>query len=92
MNIRSHARVLTAVFTAFVFATGTLAQAPAAPGGAAAAPSAAELDALVARFALYPDDLVALILPASTEPLQLVQADRYLEKRKANPKLPVDDK
>ena len=37
-------------------------------------------------------DLVALILPASTSPLQLVQADRFLEKRKQDPKLPIDDK
>jgi hypothetical protein len=58
----------------------------------AAALSAAELDKLTGPIALYPDDLVALILPASTNPLQLVQADRYLEKRKADPKLPLDDK
>ena len=44
------------------------------------------------RIALYPDDLVAIILPASTNPMQLVQADRFLDKRKADPKLPVDDK
>ena len=47
---------------------------------------------LVGPIALYPDDLVAIILPASTNPLQLVQADRFLDKRKADPKLPVDDK
>ena len=69
-----------------------VAQAPAAPGGAAPPPSAEELDKLVGPIALYPDDLVAIILPASTNPLQLVQADRYLDKRKADPKLPVDDK
>ena len=51
-----------------------------------------ELEKLVARIALYPDDLVALILPASTNPLQIVQADRYLAKRKTDPKLPLDDK
>ncbi len=61
-------------------------------GGAAPAPSAEELSQLVGPIALYPDDLVAIILPASTNPLQLVQADRYLDKRKADPKLPVDDK
>ncbi len=36
-----------------------------------------QLEKLVDRIALYPDDLVALILPASTNPLQIVQADRY---------------
>ena len=47
---------------------------------------------LVGRIALYPDDLIAIILPASINPLQLVQADRYLDKRKADPALPVDAK
>jgi hypothetical protein len=37
---------------------------------------------------LYPDDLVAIILPASTNPLQIVQADRFLDKRKTDPKAP----
>ena len=68
------------------------AQAPAVPGGAALAPSDDELGKLVGPIALYPDDLVAIILPAATNPLQLVQADRYLDKRKADPKLPVDEK
>ena len=54
--------------------------------------SAEDLDNLVGRIALYPDDLVAIILPASTNPLQLVQADRFLDKRKADPKLPIDEK
>jgi hypothetical protein len=67
------------------------AQAPAASGNAAEAPSPAELENLVSRIALYPDDLVALILPASTNPLQVVQADRFLQKRKTDPKLPIDE-
>src|SRR6185295_15867624 len=83
---------VVAAFIAAVFATNVPAQAPAAPGGAASTRSADELDKLVGRIALYPDDLVAIILPAATNPLQLVQADRFLEKRKADPKLPVDEK
>jgi len=67
------------------------AQAPAASGSAAEAPSPEELDKLVGPIALYPDDLVAVILPASTNPLQIVQADRFLEKRKKDPKVPIDD-
>ena len=77
---------------AIVFAAHAIAQAPAATGGVALPPSAEELSKLVGPIALYPDDLVAIILPASTNPLQLVQADRFLDKRKADPKLPVDDK
>jgi hypothetical protein len=44
--------------------------------------SADELDELVGPIALYPDDLVAIVLPASTYPLQIVQAARLLEDRK----------
>jgi hypothetical protein len=83
---------LLAGIVLLVFAVNAIAQAPAAPGGAAPPPSAEEADKLVGPIALYPDDLVAIILPASTNPLQLVQADRYLDKRKADPKLPVDEK
>ncbi len=40
-----------------------------------------ELHELVGPIALYPDDLVAIVLPASTYPLQVVQAARFLEDR-----------
>ena len=80
-----------ACVTAILFSATALAQAPAAAGGAAP-PAAGDLTPLVGRIALYPDDLVAIILPASTSPLQIVQADRYLDKRKSDPKLPIDDK
>lgn len=39
----------------------------------------AELEELVGPIALYPDDLVAIVLPASTFPLQVVQAARFRE-------------
>src|SRR5882672_9578170 len=83
---------LIAALVAVLFTTNLLAQAPAAPGGAAPATPPDELEKLVDRIALYPDDLVAIILPASTNPLQIVQADRFLEKRKADPKAPIDEK
>jgi len=53
-------------------------QEPAKPG---------ELDALVAPIALYPDTLLAEVLMASTYPLEIVQADRWLT---ANKKLKDD--
>jgi hypothetical protein len=53
-------------------------QEPAKPG---------ELDALVAPIALYPDSLLAEVLMASTYPLEIVQADRWLT---ANKKLKDD--
>ena len=74
------------------FGVDAIAQAPAAPGERRPAEPPRSSSKLVGPIALYPDDLVAIILPASTNPLQLVQADRYLDKRKADPKLPVDDK
>lgn len=52
--------------------------------------SAEELETLVARIALYPDDLVALVLASALYPLQLVQADRYLSEVKSKPKLKPD--
>jgi hypothetical protein len=84
---------LAVALAASLFTTSVLAQAPAATtSGAAVAGSPEALEKLVDRIALYPDDLVGIILPASTNPLQVVQADRYLEKRKADPKLAVDEK
>ena len=88
----SHWLELLAGIALLAFGLNAFAQAPAAPGGAAPPPAAENLDALVGRIALYPDDLVGIILPAATNPLQLVQADRFLDKRKADPKLPVDEK
>jgi hypothetical protein len=49
--------------------------------------SAAQLEALVGPVALYPDDLLALVLPASTQPQQVVDAKRFLEQRKTNASL-----
>ena len=51
---------------------------------AAALLSDDELEVLVARIALYPDELVAAISAASLFPLQIVEAQRFLEARKKN--------
>jgi hypothetical protein len=40
--------------------------------------AAAQLDQLLGPIALYPDPLIAQILPASTLPTQIVLADRYV--------------
>jgi hypothetical protein len=50
-----------------------------------------ELQALVGPIALYPDDLLAIVLPASTYPLQLVQAQRFLEDLEEDPSLKPDE-
>lgn len=46
-----------------------------------------ELQVLVARIALYPDELVAVISAASLYPLQIVEAERFLEAHEKDPKL-----
>jgi len=84
----------------FAIAAGLLstciawAQAPAAPATTAAPAtaqySADELEQLVGPIALYPDDLLAIILPSSTYPLDVVKAQRFLEKRKVDANLQPD--
>lgn len=80
----------------FADVEGEQAAAPvedAAAGDEAAATtlSADELRALVAPVALYPDALLAIVLPAATNPLQVVEASRFLEQQKADPNLQPDE-
>jgi hypothetical protein len=79
-------------------ATPLAQPAPAAPSQAQPSPAASpqtqtaapdekllkpeELEALVAPIALYPDNLLALVLMASTYPVQVVQADRWAKNNK----------
>jgi hypothetical protein len=51
---------------------------PAPPPSAPALRSADELQKLVAPIALYPDSLIATLLPASVYPLEVVQAARFV--------------
>ena len=52
--------------------------------------STTELQELVGPIALYPDDLLAIVLPASAYPLQIVEASRFLEALKSDPTLKPD--
>ncbi|MGD0350219.1 MAG: DUF3300 domain-containing protein [Verrucomicrobiota bacterium] len=52
--------------------------APAPPPSAPAQSSATDLEKLAAPIALYPDPLIATILPASAYPLEIVQAARFV--------------
>jgi hypothetical protein len=63
---------------------------PAAPAAQAEQPqpqanrfSQDELRKLLAPIALYPDALLAQMLPASAYPLEIVQAERWLQKNPA---------
>lgn len=51
---------------------------------------AGEIEELIAPIALYPDDLLAIVLPASTFPLQVVEAGRFLEDLEADASLEPD--
>ncbi|MEM6640547.1 MAG: DUF3300 domain-containing protein [Pseudomonadota bacterium] len=52
--------------------------------------SADVLQDVVGPVALYPDDLLAVVLPASVYPLQIVQAARFLEQREGDESLVPD--
>ncbi|HCE46409.1 MAG TPA: hypothetical protein DET40_22930 [Lentisphaeria bacterium] len=82
------------VFIAFFFCVGAQDQPPAANPAAPAAAQAqkkfteAQLEQLVAPIALYPDGLLAQVLAASTYPVDIVEAARWI---KHNPELSQDD-
>ena len=103
MNSRAVSKTLTVAgiaprwwlaFAVLAFGAGLAALRPAS---AQEAPVAAELASadqlaeLVGPIALYPDDLVAIVLPASTYPLQVVQAARFIEDRKTDSNLQPND-
>ena len=65
----------------FVALVSLCSLSAAQPVAAPVAPplTAAQLDRLVAPIALYPDPLIAQILMAATYPLEVVEADRWLQ-------------
>jgi hypothetical protein len=52
--------------------------------------SSRELEEVIGPIALYPDDLLAIVLPASTFPLQIVEAARFLDALEDDPALEPD--
>lgn len=50
-----------------------------------------ELEELVGPVALYPDKLLAIVLPASTYPLEIVQAARFLDQLENDSSLKPDE-
>jgi hypothetical protein len=75
-----------AVFGVMMFGAPAGAQTPTQPATAVAPDqqllTAEQLDQLIAPVALYPDTLLAEILMASTYPLEVVQADRWVRANK----------
>src|SRR5215472_15580223 len=78
----SWAKSLPLLFVLFVLPMAAQAQSPAAPAQSDQLLKPEELDALVAPIALYPDTLLSQILMASTYPLEVVQAERWVEANK----------
>src|SRR5262245_8684398 len=64
------------------------AEEAAIPAGELLGPD--ELRRVVAPVAFYPDNLLAIVLPAATNPLQIVEAQRFLETRQKDQKLQPD--
>ncbi|MGB8435184.1 MAG: DUF3300 domain-containing protein, partial [Burkholderiales bacterium] len=77
------ARSLSALLLAFSAASGAFAQAQSE----APVFKPEEIEALVAPIALYPDSLLSQVLMASTYPLEVVQAARWV---KSNPSVKGD--
>jgi hypothetical protein len=72
-------RVLAAILGLIGFIAVPLQTAAAQPAANVPPLTAAQLDRLVAPIALYPDPLLAQVLMAATYPLEVVEADRWLQ-------------
>ena len=68
---------IAALAIGWMLCAAVFAQAVAPPPPAAARFSQEQLDRLLAPIALYPDDLLAQVLMASTYPLEVVEAARW---------------
>jgi Protein of unknown function (DUF3300) len=77
MNLLIKIPVLLCLFAGTTLSVRAQAAVPP-PMPAYEALTAAQLDQLLGPIALYPDPLIAEILPASTLPTQIVLADRYI--------------
>ncbi len=73
-----------AIASLFLMTPGVMAQTPgsAAPGDQSQLLKPEQLDALVSPVALYPDTLLAEVLMASTYPLEVVEAERWVQENK----------
>ncbi|HET7832668.1 MAG TPA: DUF3300 domain-containing protein [Gallionella sp.] len=75
-------RVICCITALTILTPPVIAQTPSAPPQSAPAGTrytVQELDQMLAPIALYPDQLLAQILMAATYPLEIVEADRWLQ-------------
>lgn len=95
MKLRPHAAVLV-LLGACVLTHAGIVRAQESPGQVQASPAApplseAALDQLLSPIALYPDALIAQVLPASTYPLDIVRAARSVRAGATPADLDVQD-
>src|SRR5690349_4092553 len=86
-TLRAFVAILIVLLVSPLPASAQDSTPPAAPAEELLKP--AEIEALVAPIALYPDSLLSLVLMASTYPLEVVEAQRWFE---ANKKLSEDQR
>jgi hypothetical protein len=71
-------KILSFILITFALALAVRAQDEVPPPISAATFSSAQLDQLLGPIALYPDPLIAVLMPAATLPTEIVMADRYV--------------
>lgn len=81
---------MAALAFALLNLSSNYALAQAVPLASTPAYSSDQLEKLVGPIALYPDDLISITLPATTYPLDVVKAQRFLEKLKVDSKAKPD--
>ncbi len=87
MKLRQNLRAILCAFGLCAFFVVNAADSAAPPPSAPPKYSAADLEKLVAPIALHPDPLIAILLPASVYPLEIVQAARFVKDTNNIPKL-----
>ncbi len=87
MKLKENLRAVLCVFALCASFIVNGADTAAPPPSAPPKYSAADLEKLVAPIALHPDPLIAIILPASVYPLEIVQAARFVKDTNNVPKL-----
>ena len=93
MLLKAEAFCLIAAAIAVAVSPNLLAQSAPGTPTAGVTPqglSAQKLENIVAPVALYPDDLLAIVLPSATTPLEIIKAQRFLDRRKSDPNLQPD--
>ena len=82
MTMRALRSAIAALFALMPLAAVAQSKSPPAASSNEQLLVPGELEALVAPIALYPDTLLAEVLMASTYPLEVVQADRWLSENR----------